>query len=410
MNTENIKEEPEAGITMNQTKLTALFTLLCVAMLGCNSTTVRTANPEKIVQESYQIPEDLLLDVGIGIFNPGTDAISKDEPGISKRIREAEARFMPFKLMETLQHSGNWGIVRVIPERQSEMDLWVDAEILKSDGENLELLVKVQDSTGKYWFTKKYTDVASKYSYENAQRKGTEPFQGIYNQINNDMLLYHRQFSANELRTIRTITELKFAKEFSPDAFGNHVGIDKRGHYYITRLPADDDPSLLRIKQIRERDYMFVDTLQEYYGSFVRQMEDPYREWRRAYYEEGAALREVKSQANARLIGGALAVLGGILAQGSGSRTARAAGSVGIGAGAAAIYSGLNKREEAKVHSEALEEISASLDSEIEPHTMELEDRTITLSGSVNDQYNQWRQILREIYETETGQPATATN
>ena len=65
--------------------------------------------------------------------------------------------------------------------------------------------------------------------------------------------------------------------------------------------------------------------------------------------------------------------------------------------------SGLNKREEAKIHAEALIEISNSLDAEIEPHSIELEERSVTLTGSVNDQYGQWKQILKEIYETETG-------
>ena len=150
-----------------------------------------------------------------------------------------------------------------------------------------------------------------------------------------------------------------------------------------------------------------VDDNTERVVSFVRQMEQPYLEWRRAFYEENKALQEVKAQSRNRIIGGALAVLAGILAQGVDSRTARTAGAVGIGAGAAAVMSGLNKREEAKVHAEALEEISASLDAEMQPHTMKLEDRTITLSGSVNEQYGQWRQILKEIYNTETGQTAS---
>jgi hypothetical protein len=132
-------------------------------------------------------------------------------------------------------------------------------------------------------------------------------------------------------------------------------------------------------------------------------MDLPYREWRKAYYEEGQALREVQAQSRRRMVGGALAVLGGILAQGSDSSTARTAGVVGIGAGATVFVSGMNKRQEAKVHAEALEEISASMDSEMEPHTIELQERTVTLSGSVNDQYSQWRQVLREIYATETG-------
>ena len=389
-------------------KLITAVVPLCFSLAGCNTTTVKTTSYEQVVLESEVTPEELLLDVGVGIFNPGIDALSVEEEGVYPKIREAEARFMPFKLMDTLQHTGNWGVVRVVPERISEMDLWVDGEILKSDGENLWLQVSVEDASGKRWFSKKYTGIAGKYSYDGTTANRSEPFQKVYNQIANDMLAYRNQFDAGEIRKIRTIAELKFARDFSPEVFHDYLALDEKGRYSVTRLPAAGDPGMQQIRQIRERDYIFVDTLQQYYASFVNQMEEPYREWREAYFLESQALKEVRSDANARLIGGALAVLAGILAQGVDSRTARTAGWVGIGAGAAAIQSGLQKREEAKIHVEALEEVSASLDSEIEPHSIDLEDRTVTLTGTVREQYGQWRRILKEIHATETGSATDA--
>ena len=389
-------------------KLITAIVPLCFSLSGCNTTTVKTTSYEQVVLESEVTPEELLLDVGVGIFNPGIDALSVEEEGVFPKIREAEARFIPFKLMETLQHTGNWGVVRVVPDRISEMDIWVDGEILKSDGENLWLQVSVEDASGKRWFSKKYTGIAGKYSYDGTTANRSEPFQKIYNQIANDMLAYRNQYDAGEIRKIRTIAELKFARDFSPEVFHDYLELDEKGRYSVTRLPAEGDPSLQQIRQIRERDNIFVDTLQQYYASFVNQMEAPYREWREAYFLESQALKEVKSESNARLIGGALAVLAGILAQGVDSRTARTAGWVGIGAGAAAIQSGLQKREEAKIHVEALEEVSASLDSEIEPHSIDLEDRTVTLTGTVREQYGQWRRILKEIHATETGSATDA--
>jgi hypothetical protein len=383
--------------------------LLCFAAAGCNTTTVKTTEHESIVAETIPTPEDLLLDVGVGIFDPGIDPSKGPEEGVFPKIRAAESRFMPYRLMEALQTSGNWGAVRVIPDRLSEMDVWVDAEILKSDGENLWLEVTVEDSTGRHWYTKKYTEVASKYSYDNELPTRMEPFQGIYNQIANDMLEFRQRLNPSELKAIRVVSELKFAREFSPELYSDHLEVDSRGRHQIKRLPADNDPILSEIRQIRERDYMFVDTLQEYYGSFARQMEEPYRDWREAFYIESQDLRKVRSDANTRLIGGALAVLAGILAQGSDSNIARSAGWVGIGAGATAVMSGLNKREEAKIHVEALEEISSNLDSEIAPHTMTLENRTVTLTGTVNEQYQQWRAILKELYRAETGQVPAGT-
>ena len=386
-----------------RTSQIAVVVALCFSLAGCNTTTVKTTSYEQVTLEAQATPEELLLDVGVGIFNPGTDAISAEQEGVFPEIRAAEARFVPYQLMDTLQHSGNWGVVRVIPDRLSEMDVWVDGEILKSDGENLWLRVSVEDATGKRWFSKKYTAVAGKYSYDDRTANNREPFQKIYNRIANDMLAYRSLLSAGEIRTIRTVAELKFARDFSPALFHDYLALDEKGRYAIKRLPAVGDPAMQQLRQIRERDSIFVDTLQQYYASFVDQMAAPYREWREAFYLESQALREVKSQASARLIGGTLAVLAGILAQGVDSTTANTAGAVGILAGATAIQSGLQKREEAKIHIEALEEISASLDSEIQSHSIELEDRTVTLSGTVNEQYGQWRRILKEIHATETG-------
>ena len=116
------------------------------------------------------------------------------------------------------------------------------------------------------------------------------------------------------------------------------------------------------------------------------------------------ALRKLKQESTARKIGGVLAVVAGILAQGSGSSTARTAGVLGIGTGAYLFKSGLDRGSEAKIHEEGLKEMADSLGAEIEPHTIALTDKTVTLSGTVDEQYAQWRLILNEIYLAEIGQ------
>jgi len=381
----------------------------CILILaGCSTTTVKTTEHEQIIQSQAAIPEDQLLDVGVGIFDPGVDDLSTDQEGVYPPIRRAEARYIPFQLSQTLQRTGNWGVVRVIPDRKSEMDLWVDGEIVESNGEQLTLKIKVQDSTGRVWYRKTYEEAASKYAYDpNLQQARDDPFQGIYNRIANDLLLFRQGLSVSDIKTIRTVTELKFAQEFSPEAFSDYLEVKSNGRYDITRLPAENNPLLQRIHRIRERDFMFVDTLQDYYRSFSRQMETPYHEWRKQSYEEIVELRQLQNEANTRLLGGAIAVLAGILAQGSDSNIARTAGMVGIGAGAYTFKRGLDKRAEAKLHEQSLEELGSSLNAEIEPHTIELQDRTVTLTGTVEDQYSQWREILRQIYMTETGQQET---
>ncbi len=378
---------------------------IVLLLAGCSTTTVKTTQHEEIIREDAAIPEEQLLDIGINIFDPGVDELGGEEDGVFPPIRRAEARYIPFQLARTLQRSGNWGVVRVIPDRKSEMNLWVDGEIVESNGEQLELKIKVEDATGRVWYRKTYEETASKYAYDPELRTSNDdPFQGIYNRIANDLLLFRRNMSSSDISSIRTVTELKFARDFAPVAFNEYLDVKKNGRYDIKRLPAKNDPIMQRVRRIRERDFMFVDTLQDYYRSFARQMEAPYHEWRKLSYEEIVELRQLENESTTRLVGGALAVLAGILAQTSDSRAARTAGWVGIGAGAYTFKSGLDKREEAKLHSQTLEELGTSLNAEIEPHTIELRDRTVTLTGTVEEQYSQWREILREIYLTETGQ------
>jgi len=391
---------------MNYKIITTLFVLAVAGHLGgCASTTVKSTQHDPIIQSSVPLAENQLMDIGIDIFNPGVDELSAEKEGVFLQVRDAEARFIPVRLVDTLQGSGNWGVVRVVPGRQSEMDIWVDGEILNSDGEVLELRITVQDSSGKTWYSRNYDSTASKYAYDSSLRSlSQEPFQGLYNDIANDLMLFRQKLKPEEISNIRTITELKFAKQFSPEAFSDHIEVNRRGIYTIKRLPAENDPTLDRIRKIRQRDNMFVDTLQDYYMSFEESMDEPYREWRRMSYEETLALRQLRNEANARLLGGAVAVIGGILAQGSSSSVARTAGIVGIGAGAYAVKDGLEKREEARIHVQAIEELGTSLNADLEPRTIELDNNSVTLTGTVNDQYEQWRAILRDIYMTETGQ------
>lgn len=393
---------------------TCLLPLLLLALLpGCNTKTVKTTTQTPVQPEvTGAVPEDMLLDVGINLFNPGTDGLTEKElETIYPEVRQAEARYFPTLLASTLQNTGSWGVVRVIPDRRSEMDLFVDGVIVQSDGEFLKIEVTVQDSSGKTWFTRTYEEEASKYAYDRELSRTIEPFQGLYNRIASDMAAFRSQMTPAQAATLRSITELRFAERFAPEVYSGYLAKDGRGRYSIARLPAENDPLLQRMRRIRERDNLFVDTLQDHYGGFAAKLRNPYLQWRQESYNEIQMLNQSRAASTQRVVGGALAVLGGIAAMvagGSSSNTGlqtlgTLGGIVGISAGAMMVKSGLDKNAEAKLHLESLREISASLDGEIQPHRMELEERTVTLSGTVDQQYAQWRDILQDMYRTETG-------
>ena len=377
--------------------------LLLAAGVGCSSRVVKSANHAPVERVQTEIAEELLLDVGIQIFDTGIEAAEAEgKTFIFPELRRAESRYFPYMLMETLQRSAAWGAVRVVPNDKNAIDILVQGQILESDGELLMLNIKVSDASGQEWYEKDYESLTSKYSYDRRRRDLEDPFQGLYNEIANDMLAYRRELTNQQVLDIRTIAELRFARAFSEDAFGTHLRQDKDGIYRLNSLPAENDPMLARIHRIRERDYLFVDTLQEYYGNFVRTMDQPYDEWRKQSYGEVIKLRELQRTARNRKIGGIAAILAGIAAAGSSNGSAATAGQVAVIGGGYVVKSGFDKSAQADIHVEALQELGDSLEAEIEPHVIEMEDRTITLSGTVDNQYDQWREILREIYQLDT--------
>ena len=211
------------------------------------------------------------------------------------------------------------------------------------------------------------------------------------------------ELANSDRENVRMVTELVFARSFSQETFEGYLAENRQGRLLVMRLPAEDDPMLERVRGIRERDQLFVDTMQEYYGSFNGEMIGPYQEWRKLSYEEAMALQELKAESTRRLIAGGVAVLAGIAGASSSDSAGRAAGNVAILGGGYLLKSGLEQRNEAQIHVEALEELGMSLEAEITPQVIELEDRTVMLSGNVEDQYDQWRQLLAEIYRAEIG-------
>jgi len=376
--------------------------LLCLLLGACVSKSVKCTSVPNIQGAAREIPEELLLDVGIEIFDPGLDNYDDDDL-VYPEVRRAEARYMPNLLSQAMEQSGAWGAVRVVPGDGQITDLVIRGEILHSDGEELALHIDAIDSRGYVWLDRNYRAQASRYAYQNTTRYKQDPFQAVYNTIANDLLQQMETLRPQDLRSLRLVSELRFAQSFSPEAFEGYLDLNPSDKYLVMRLPARDDPMLERVRKIRERDHLFVDTLQGYYDEFDQQMAGPYQEWRKLSYEEALALQQLRADSRRRLIAGGAAILAGIIGAASDDPYARSAGSVAVVGGGYLLKSGLQKRAEAEIHVEALEEMGMSLEAEITPQVIELEDRTVTLSGNVQEQYAQWRTLLLEIYQAEMG-------
>ena len=391
----------------------ALLSLVFATALltACVSETVKSTSVPVLDAPATLTPDEELLDVGVVILDPGISAV-EDEEQVYPEVRKAEATFMATELAEVLTEQGGWGAVRVVPDDRQFSDVLVKGTILRSDGEALELKIAVSDARGTVWLDKRYTGVTSRYAYEQGTRVKQDPFLAVYRMIANDMLQIFNGVPAEDRTEIRQVAEMRFARDFANGAFADYLQEDEQGQISLRRLPAEDDPMLNRIRGLRQRHYVFVDTLQGHYSGFAEDMYVPYQEWRKASYEETVALRELETEARREMIAGGAAIIAGIVAQGSGSSTTRSAGAVGVIGGGALLKSGMEKRAESNIHSLALEELGQSLDAEITPRVIELEDRTVRLTGNVEDQYDQWRELLADIYAAELAAlepPATAS-
>jgi hypothetical protein len=383
--------------------IAAVATLL-VVLSGCATYYAQDVGPTPIMRAEEEIREDQLLDVGILVFKGAEITEEKAEKeGTHADIRKAEAHFIPYHLKNTLQQSAQWGSVQVVPAETDSFDLLVAGEILESNGEYLGLKIEVVDASGRSWFRKNYREEVGEAAYKNNRPGQKDAFQNLYNAIANDMAAFKNSLSPEEIRNLRTTAKLKFADDFAPEAFKGYLAQDADDLLAIKRLPADDDPMLQRLLRIREREYMFVDTLNEQYEQFYVAMWPSYENWRQLNVTERKAISEIRKKALTRQLLGALMIAGAVAA-GVGNSNNTAVLQTGlILIGGQVILDGFNISKEAEIHEASIRELSDSFSGEMKPVVMEFEGKQYELTGSAEEQFKKWRELLRKIYYAETG-------
>jgi hypothetical protein len=396
-------------------KRTLALIVLSVAALGAAGCVTHETRPQqrvKAIQAATEIPQSQLLDVGVRLFdeNLPKDEKKMEEEHIFPEVRKAEARFLPMQLRNTLEGTGQWGQVRVMPQDADALDVYVSGKILESSGQVLRAEITVIDATGRQWFKREYNQLADTRSYKDQTGKPRDPFQNLYNTLANDMLVYRQQLTAADLENVRRVSELRFASDLAPYAFKSYMTEDKKGVMQVVRLPSEDDPMLQRMDRIRERDYALLDTINEHYSLFAENMSEPYTNWRRYSYSELEAKDEARRSAITRKLLGAAAIVGGLVVGAEANTYAGQAAATGaIFGGAYAVKSGFDKGAEVKLHSDSLKQLGESFQAEVQPMVVEVEGRTLQLKGTAEEQYTEWRRLLKELYENETGTAVPVT-
>ena len=162
------------------------------------------------------------------------------------------------------------------------------------------------------------------------------------------------------------------------------------------------------------REEFLIDTFDQQYDGLVRNISDGYTKWRESRLMEMNAIREVDrvntQQQTKSVVIGVLGVLAGV-AIGS-QRNCRSCATTGaLIAGAAttiAVQNAVRASDQAEAETNlrktALEELGQSLESDVNPIVIEVEGTTVELKGTVEEKFQQWRQVLKELRDRETGQ------
>lgn len=388
--------------------------VVCLGLLGgCTTSEVRLAHAVPLVAATESIPEAQLLDIGVVQFDPGVPEGEVDREvaeelirqGTFIQIRRAEARYMAVSLRDTLQKSGNWGAVWVTPQESMSADVNVTAQILKSDGDVVALAVKAVDASGRVWIDDEYSMSTAVGAYNRQRYPDLDPYQDVYNSIANDLDAARERLSGDEVTEIREIAQLRFASELSPEAFADYVELDRRGQYELRRLPAADDPQFNRIQRVRDRDHAFIETLNEHYADFYYGARDDYDGWREYAREESIAVKELQRSSRWRTGMGIATIVASVLygANSDGQFSDRIVRDTLMYMGMDLIKTARVRREEKRLHAEALEELSTSFDDQVKPMVVELEGTERRLTGTAEVQYEEWRELLRQLYQAETG-------
>lgn len=389
----------------------SMFTALFVLLLSGCATQNYTAPDISLTKNPELVSETALLDVGLLELDtglPGPDEKLDDD--IFPDIRRAEARFFPYHLKSTLQSTGHWGSVRVIPSQDIAADVYVGGEIRHSDGNRVDLTLYAEDVTGRRWFQRRYQTRTDRNDYSRDRDRALDPYQNVFNEFSNDLFAAYQDLDAETLATLRTTARMKFYADMAPAVFSDYLESDNRGRLSVVRLPANDDPMVTRLEKIRDRDALFQDTLNEHYANFYYGIALPYSDWREASRESELEYQRLRRSAILRgLAGVAMVAAASEVSRGDSNdsgterRTRNTLKNYAIASGAQTFFSAFGQMSEAKLQRQSILELTESFGQQAAPMIIEVQGQTQRLTGTASAQYDQWRELLRRINEQETG-------
>ena len=369
------------------------------------------------------------LDIVVPTFDAGLDTTKDGDTPVWSELRRAEANLFAIELKAALERSEKFGAVRITPDRSATAAIYVMGRIAESKGHHVEIDLAVADISGRdlidensgfsfgkpkpkmhdIFKTKSFSHNVDEAFFKNPRHKSKNPYQPVFDEAADFVVELLQAYDTKQVNDLTKLSDMRFAASFSEDAFAEHMEI-KQGRVILTSLPSEEDSLYQKVRAIRVRDQLFVDELQTDYEQFAAKIAPTHRLWQEQTLTELQAQRQAKKDAAKAAVGAAL-MLGLAIAAGQSAydtnydpvgdglaATAMVGASmVGIGLVGDAIKSS----EEAKMHNELIKELGDSIEIDVAPKVVAFEEKERQLVGNAKEQFAQWREFLKTIYELE---------
>jgi len=318
--------------------------------------------------------EPIALEIGVVVFDEGL--LNPDSRDARDKLRSVESRLGAVLLRDTLTASTLWGPVRVLPSASQFAELTITAEVRHSDGRDLWLSVRAIDATNRVWLDDDFRATASMGDYD---RDNAEPFREVFVAIANSLRRAAIRLSSQELAELTQVATLRYPAELAPTLFGPYVA-SVEGRLVAQRLPSVSDPMLPRIERIRNQEALFIDTVDEQYVDLWDAVGPTYRLWQRSGLEQAQYFEDYTARASAREL----------------------TADRGSFAAMQQVYSTYRS---VRIQEQDLFDLATGFDNETAPTVLSTGDRVVRLSGTLDQQYKEWRRLLAQLVELEYGVP-----
>ena len=341
------------------------------------------------------------LEVNIEEFDPGLDGDSDTwkKKGIWPELRRTESRRFAYKLKEAFEKTNLFGNAYVTPKGDYLADIVIEGGIIISNGEDLHLKISAKDSSNRSFINKTYKHRVKEEFFSNQRNKDKDAYSPLMRAIVGDVIKY---LSRNDVQSISKITELRYATQLNEENFSDSLSLSSRGTYSLNFIPAANDPNFINAQNIRSKDLNFRDQIQSQYKGFLSQVDSDYKIWQKEAFKISKRKREAEQAATGAAIAGVfLAIASAYAASESYSSgnyfdTGPVWGTLGA---AALISQSMESKDEAKRLTANINQISASLDSQVAPTVIEFEGKALKFEGTIESQFKNWKAYLKDYFE-----------